>query len=415
MGLPDTAHLQVSNLVAAAATEGKKKDTRRQQESTSPRRAAPPVAAGDELALAGATPQPYTCNTAVEDSEAGPCIPRVQAATGDYTPWLGQEFASEHEAYEFYRYYAWKLGFSVRREYANKSRKTGEITSRKFVCSREGFKAPDKRTNHTRTPQPDTRTGCHANLVIRRKNDTSKYEVYAFEAQHNHPLFIPSCANPLQRKLSDVQSSDADNSGSEFKACINDYEEEVELFTAWEAMISKYNLHSNRRKKKGRNAKSQRKSCIEKGLQKTKKVQPEQSPIQYTMLDATQPGNVLFQGLDISNPFPMGQLNYGGVQPQPGLCPSLPTVSRELGFAAYLSQPSSNSQHNQQKSTALLKVIVHICFNLQYNSWDKTGPVEDQINFSNSYQSVIEATKNSHLPGYIHQQHVHAMLRSTTS
>jgi hypothetical protein len=50
-----------------------------------------------------------------------------------------------------------------------------------------------------------------------------------------------------------------------------------------------------RRKKKGRNAKSQRKSCIEKGLQKTKKVQPEQSPIQYTMLDATQPGNVLFQ------------------------------------------------------------------------------------------------------------------------
>ncbi|XP_015627310.1 protein FAR1-RELATED SEQUENCE 5 isoform X1 [Oryza sativa Japonica Group] len=788
-------------------------------------------------------------NTAVEDSEAGPCIPRLQAATGDYTPWLGQEFASEHEAYEFYRYYAWKLGFSVRREYANKSRKTGEITSRKFVCSREGFKAPDKRTNHTRTPQPDTRTGCHANLVIRRKNDTSKYEVYAFEAQHNHPLFIPSCANPLQKKLSDVQSSDADNSASvthasepdsrnsilaektikspeisqrslhtrrqreikcgeasallnylqdqcradplfyhavqldaedkvtnifwadakmvidfgqfgdvvsfdivprnnmnlrpfasfvgfnnygetvllgmalmyddslesfqwlfetflhamsgqaprtvfsrqdaivskaislvmpdtchaictwnlkqsaksnlnhlirgdcgfikEFKACINDYEEEVEFFTAWEAMISKYNLHNNvwlqkvfeekekwarpytkwifsagmkntqlnerlhsdvrdylksdvdiisflkhlkklvndrryielevefssrlklpdfkirapilrqaseaytgmifqlfqeeyeefqsayivtrdesgpsreyivailekerrykvhgnpceqtvtcscrkfetlgflcshalkvldtmdikympdryilkrwtkygrcltapqvegrkvqadttlefssryeylcpvyvrlvaraseceesyrvldqcsvelgkkieeilqkqtsidasapqsdiedvtislsangtdneseraldyssstrpkRRKKKGRNAKSQRKSCIEKGLQKTKKVQPEQSPIQYTMLDAAQPGNVLFQGLDISNPFPMGQLNYGGVQSQPGLCPSLPTVSRELGFAAYLSQPSSNNQHNQQ-------------------------------------------------------------------
>uniref|UniRef100_A0A0E0K0T9 FAR1 domain-containing protein n=1 Tax=Oryza punctata TaxID=4537 RepID=A0A0E0K0T9_ORYPU len=330
-------------------------------------------------------------NTTVEDSEADPCIPRLQASRGDYTPWLEQEFVSEHEAYEFYRYYAWKLGFSVRREYANKSRRTGEITSRKFVCSREGFKAPDKRTNHTRTPQPDTRTGCHANLVIRRKNDASKYEVCAFEAQHNHPLFIPSCANPLQRKLSDVQSSDADNSGSEFKACINDYEEEVELFTAWEAMINKYNLRSNRRKKKGRNAKSQRKSCIEKGLQKIKKVQPEQSPMQYTMLDATQPGNVLFQGLDISNPFPMGQLNYGGVQPQPGLCPSLPTVSRELGFAAYLSQPSSNNQHNQQ-----------------------TGPVEDQINFSNSYQSVIEATKNSQIPGYIHQQHVLAMLRTTS-
>ncbi|KAG8070950.1 hypothetical protein GUJ93_ZPchr0006g40630 [Zizania palustris] len=152
--------------------------------------------------------------TTLEDSEAGRSIISPQSSTGDYTPWLGQEFDSDHDACEFYRYYAWKLGFNVRREYANKSRKTGEVTSRKLVCSREGFKAPDKRTNHTRTPQPDTRTGCHANLVIRRNNDTAKYEVYAFEARHNHPLFVPSCANPLQRKISNVQSSEADNSGS---------------------------------------------------------------------------------------------------------------------------------------------------------------------------------------------------------
>ncbi|XP_051217011.1 protein FAR1-RELATED SEQUENCE 5 [Lolium perenne] len=142
---------------------------------------------------------------------SGRSIGSFEEVCGDYTPRLGQEFSSDHEAYEFYRYYASKLGFSIRREYANISKKTGEISSRKFACSREGFKALDKRTNYTRSPQPDTRTGCHASLVLRRKNENAKYKVYAFEPQHNHPLFIPSCANPSQRKLSDVEPLEAGN------------------------------------------------------------------------------------------------------------------------------------------------------------------------------------------------------------
>ena len=150
----------------------------------------------------------------MEESSSGRGIGNFQEVGGDYTPRLGQEFSSDHEAYEFCRYYAWKLGFSIRREYANKSRKTGEISSRKFACSREGFKAPDKRTNYTKTPHPDTRKRCHASLVLRRKNENAKYQVYAFEPQHNHPLFIPSCANPSQRKLSDVQSSEAGDYGN---------------------------------------------------------------------------------------------------------------------------------------------------------------------------------------------------------
>jgi zinc finger SWIM domain-containing protein 3 len=51
-------------------------------------------------------------------------------------------------------------------------------------------------------------------LVLRRKNENATYQVYAFEPQHNHPLFVPSCANPLQRRLSDVESSEAGNYGN---------------------------------------------------------------------------------------------------------------------------------------------------------------------------------------------------------
>ncbi|KAM0909827.1 hypothetical protein ACQ4PT_014552 [Festuca glaucescens] len=50
------------------------------------------------------------------------------------------------------------------------------------------------------------------------------------------------------------------------------------------------------------------KGCV---LQKKKKVQPEEPATQYTVWDApTQPGNVLLQGIDLSQPFPMGQMNY---------------------------------------------------------------------------------------------------------
>jgi zinc finger SWIM domain-containing protein 3 len=31
----------------------------------------------------------------------------------------------------------------------------------------------------------------------------------------------------------------------EFKACINDYEEEIELITSWAAMMNKYSIHGN--------------------------------------------------------------------------------------------------------------------------------------------------------------------------
>ncbi|KAJ4756709.1 FAR1-related sequence 1 [Rhynchospora pubera] len=120
-------------------------------------------------------------------------------------PEVGLEFDTEQEAYDFYKYYGWKMGFGVRREYGNKCKKTGEITSRKFTCSREGFKTLDKRVNHTKPTQPDTRTGCKAYMIIRRKKTNNKLEVIAFNPEHNHPLI--TCANPLQKKVIDPEAA----------------------------------------------------------------------------------------------------------------------------------------------------------------------------------------------------------------
>ncbi|XP_028068135.1 protein FAR1-RELATED SEQUENCE 5-like [Camellia sinensis] len=79
---------------------------------------------------------------------------------------LGMEFDSEQLAYEFYNSYEGRVGFSIRKEYAHKS-KTGEITSRTFVCSKEGLRKSDKRDFAVRIPRAETRTGCDALMSIK--------------------------------------------------------------------------------------------------------------------------------------------------------------------------------------------------------------------------------------------------------
>lgn len=64
-------------------------------------------------------------------------------------PYIGKEFNSHEDAYRYYNAYAMKMGFGIRRESMDKSRKLstpGLIVSRTFVCSKAGRKKlSDKR------------------------------------------------------------------------------------------------------------------------------------------------------------------------------------------------------------------------------------------------------------------------------
>ncbi|WOK92864.1 protein FAR1-RELATED SEQUENCE 5-like [Canna indica] len=131
----------------------------------------------------------------------------------DYIPREGMVFESEHDAYEFYTQYGWKTGFSIRREYGNRSRKTDQITSRKFTCSKEGFRGHDKRqerVKHPKIPRPETRTGCLAHMTIKLNKTNGKYLICSFEAEHNHPLHVPPCAHMMRshRKMLDTQATE---------------------------------------------------------------------------------------------------------------------------------------------------------------------------------------------------------------
>ena len=63
----------------------------------------------------------------------------------DHTiPQLGMEFQTESEAWQFWKNYSWRMGFSVRKRNSNKSRLDGLTTSMFFVCSKERKRGSDK-------------------------------------------------------------------------------------------------------------------------------------------------------------------------------------------------------------------------------------------------------------------------------
>ncbi|KAL5567819.1 hypothetical protein UlMin_024394 [Ulmus minor] len=124
---------------------------------------------------------------------------------------IGTEFESDEHAYRFYNKYARLVGFSVRKDWVNKSKVHGQVVSRKFTCSREGYRRRDKRDVNVKKHRKETRTGCLAHMIITRQPD-GKYRVTHFEAQHNHDFVNPSDDQtlPLERELSVNQGNEAE-------------------------------------------------------------------------------------------------------------------------------------------------------------------------------------------------------------
>ncbi|RDX62880.1 Protein FAR1-RELATED SEQUENCE 5, partial [Mucuna pruriens] len=125
---------------------------------------------------------------------------------------IGSKFESDDHAYRFYNKYARLAGFNVRKDWINRSKVHGQVVSRKFTCSKEGYRRKDKRDVNVKKHRKETRTGCMAHMIVTRQPD-GKYQVTHFEAQHNHDNINPNNANMLnlQNEFSVAQAVEADS------------------------------------------------------------------------------------------------------------------------------------------------------------------------------------------------------------
>lgn len=68
-------------------------------------------------------------------------------------PKIGMQFVSENHAYIFYNEYAGSIGFSVRKDFVNRSKEDEIVKSRRFVCYKRGFRLLDKRNRNVKKPR----------------------------------------------------------------------------------------------------------------------------------------------------------------------------------------------------------------------------------------------------------------------
>ncbi|MFS7942126.1 putative transcription factor FAR family [Helianthus anomalus] len=101
-------------------------------------------------------------------------------------PFTGLDFTSASEAYKFYNIYAANMGFKVRIGQLFRSKNDGSITSRRFVCSKEGHQHP-------------SRVGCGAYMRIQRQG-TTRWVVDRLSKEHNHELDSPYDTNQINSK-----------------------------------------------------------------------------------------------------------------------------------------------------------------------------------------------------------------------
>jgi hypothetical protein len=106
----------------------------------------------------------------------GPDVPE------DLIPFIGQQFKSFKDAYDFYNTYAKHTGFGIRKGQHNKSRHY-------IRCVREGEHINNANDDERQRDKLTNRTGCKSFLRLKEREDGSCV-VKDVILDHNHPLLL---------------------------------------------------------------------------------------------------------------------------------------------------------------------------------------------------------------------------------
>ncbi|KAJ8647864.1 hypothetical protein MRB53_000887 [Persea americana] len=122
----------------------------------------------------------------------------------DQEPFQGMQFESEEAAKKFYNSYARRVGFSIRVSIYCRSKRDGSIISRRFVCSKEGFRRKKSGGSESKSKRPRaiTREGCKAMILV-KKQSSGVWVLSKFQKEHNHPLAPPGKVHCLRSHRGD--------------------------------------------------------------------------------------------------------------------------------------------------------------------------------------------------------------------
>ncbi|XP_027362746.1 protein FAR1-RELATED SEQUENCE 5-like [Abrus precatorius] len=125
----------------------------------------------------------------------------------DWKPKVGLEFDNVEQAWNFWTEYGRRIGFGVRKQYFNKRKEDGAITSCRYVCCKEGLRKGKKQDCQVAKHRAETRTDCSSRIAV-SLGKNGKFIIHEFVEDHNHPLQLEETTHILasHRKISEFQA-----------------------------------------------------------------------------------------------------------------------------------------------------------------------------------------------------------------
>ncbi|KAK8632611.1 hypothetical protein V6N13_073001 [Hibiscus sabdariffa] len=164
---------------------------------------------------------------------------------------MGVAVDSEEAAYNLYKDYGHRMGFSVQRGRNMYVSGTNVIRCKDYFCSKEGFKEFEGDINVKQYNKLETRTGCQT--MIRFTMEDNIWTVTRFISEHNHELATPSkrhllrsARSLLTAKANVIGSMVSAEFHSLFHRCMQGCESEIEFEETWTKMMNDYKLHDYR-------------------------------------------------------------------------------------------------------------------------------------------------------------------------
>jgi hypothetical protein len=99
---------------------------------------------------------------------------------------VGMRFKTREEAYHFFKLYARKTGFAVKKDTAYTSRPTGVLYKQVFVCNKSRKSVVNDDPGRKRRSNIIPQTECK--VLVRLKLESNEWKIIAVHLEHNHDL-----------------------------------------------------------------------------------------------------------------------------------------------------------------------------------------------------------------------------------
>nr|XP_023916993.1 protein FAR1-RELATED SEQUENCE 5-like [Quercus suber] len=159
-------------------------------------------------------------------------------------PMIGMKFDCDDNAYEFYKQYAHRMGFSVRKQYVRRG-SVGHIKTRTFCCSKEGERAIDKRREQWLFETfLSAMSGKLPKTIFTDQSTAMDNAIKEVFPESNHRLCVWHIYQNAAKRLHHIFNS-SNQFRNDFGNCVYDFEDKNEWIVAWNDMLETFDLTDN--------------------------------------------------------------------------------------------------------------------------------------------------------------------------